>query len=326
MVNLINTIVYAGRVRDISVLMKSSSGGAFTALSDYFLNNGNAVAATVYDYETHTTEFCLIRTEEERDAAIGSKYMQSKPGDIFCKAYQWLIENPDKELLFVGMGCQADGFRRFAEMKNIRERVYIVDIICHGSPSPKLWRDYAESLEKKNGKITFLTFKDKRNGWKSPTAFVIINGKEFPIDDYVRIFYNCCALRPSCHICPYATTERKTDITIGDFWHIEDTIPDFYDKNGNSLFLIHTDRGKNIFDNVKEKLYFRHSDTKQCWQNNLESPTSVSKQREEFWEDYFRKGIYFVLKKYGMITLKTRVKNKILRIISLVLKCTHVRK
>ena len=60
-----------------------------------------------------------------------------------------------------------------------------------------------------------------------------------------KVFYNRCALRPSCYECLYATTERKTDLTIGDFWHIEETIPDFYDPNGNSLFLIHTNRGFN---------------------------------------------------------------------------------
>ena len=124
--------------------------------------------------------------------------------------------------------------------------VYIVDIICHGSPSPKMWREYAESIQKKDGKITYLTFKDKRNGWKSPTAYVKVNGAEKPIKDYVKVFYNRCALRPSCYECPYATIERKTDMTIGDFWHIEETIPDFYDPNGNSLFLIHTNRDLQI--------------------------------------------------------------------------------
>lgn len=263
------TIVYAGRVKDKDTLEKSSSGGAFTALSDCFLNNGDAVVATVYNYQTNTSEFHLIQNKLERDAARGSKYMQSKPGEVFREAYRWLMENPDKKLLFVGMGCQADGFRKYVEMKHIRERVYIVDIICHGSPSPKLWKEYAESLEKRKGKITYLTFKDKRNGWKAPTAFVKIKGKEVPIGDYVRIFYNRCALRPSCHECPYATTERKTDMTIGDFWHIEETIPDFYDEMGNSLFLIHTDRGEKLFDNIKENLDYRLSDMKQCWQKNL---------------------------------------------------------
>ena len=315
LISRIQTKVYAGRVKDKETLMLSSSGGAFTALSDFFLEKGDIVVASVYNYQTNTSEFHLIKNKSNRDAARGSKYMQSKPGDIFFGAYQWLMMNPDRNLLFVGMGCQADGFRKYAEMQKIRDRVYIVDIICHGSSSPKLWKEYAESLEKKRGPISYLTFKDKRNGWRSPTAYVKINGKEVSIDDYVRVFYNCCALRPSCHECPYATTERKTDMTIGDFWHIEETIPQFYNSNGNSLFLIHTNRGEQLFDGIREKLDYTVSDTKQCWQKNLEAPTPASDDRQEFWEDYQREGIEFIMRKYGRLSLKTRIKNKIVKMI-----------
>lgn len=315
MVDLIDTIVYAGRLKDKSALMSSSSGGAFTALSDAFLKCGDAVVAAVYNYENHTVEFQMILDEKQRERAKGSKYMQSKPGDIYQEAYHWLMDNPKKELLFVGMGCQSDGFRKFSEIKGIRDRVYIVDIICHGSPSPKLWREYAESIQKKDGRITYLTFKDKRNGWKSPTAYVKVNGSERPLKDYVKVFYNRCALRPSCYECPYATTERKTDMTIGDFWHIEETIPDFYDPNGNSLFLIHTDRGEELFEKVRDNLDYRLSNTAQCWQANLEAPTQKSEQRDVFWNDYQKKGIDFVIKKYGTVPMKTKVKNKLFKIL-----------
>lgn len=315
MVNLIDTIVYAGRLKDKSALMSSSSGGAFTALSDAFLKSGDAVVAAVYNYENHTVEFQMILDEKQRERAKGSKYMQSKPGDIYQKAYHWLMDNPKKELLFVGMGCQSDGFRKFSEIKGIRDRVYIVDIICHGSPSPKLWREYAESIQKKDGRITYLTFKDKRNGWKSPTAYVKVNGSERPLKDYVKVFYNRCALRPSCYECPYATTERKTDMTIGDFWHIEETIPDFYDPNGNSLFLIHTGRGEELFEKIRDNMDYRLSNTAQCWQANLEAPTQKSEQRDVFWNDYQKKGIDFVIKKYGTVPMKTKVKNKLFKIL-----------
>lgn len=303
MVDLTDTIVYAGRLKDKSALMSSSSGGAFTALSDYFLENGNAVVAAIYNYENHTAEFQIILDKDQREKAKGSKYMQSKPGEIYREGYYWLKENPKKELLFVGNGCQSDGFREFSELKEIRDRVYIVDIICHGSPSPKLWREYAASIEKL-GKITYLTFKDKRNGWKSPTAFVRVN-----------VFYNRCALRPSCYECPYATTERKSDMTIGDFWHIEETVPDFYDPNGNSLFLIHTNRGQELFEKIRSALDCRLSDTIQCWQTHLEKPTSKSELRDEFWNDYQEKGIDFIMKKYGTLPIKQRIKNKLLKII-----------
>lgn len=317
LVTEITTKVYAGRSRNKEDLLRSSSGGAFVVLSDTFLNNGDAVVCAVYNYQTHTTEFQLVQSKEERDKAIGSKYMQSKLGQSFKIAEEWLKMNPGKGLLYVGMGCQADGFRKFAEIKGIRDRVWVVDIICHGSPSPRIWREYAKSLEDKNGKITYLTFKDKRNGWKSPTAFVVVNGQEILIKDYVKVFYNRCALRPSCYECPYATTERKTDITIGDFWHIEKTISDFYDSNGNSLFLIHTDRGEELFDILKENLEYRISDTKQCWQANLEAPTKRSEQRDIFWNDYQRKGVDFIMKKYGTTPLKTKIKNKIVKLISI---------
>lgn len=317
MIAEVKTKVYAGRLKDNDSLLCSSSGGAFVAVSDYFLDNGDAVVCAVYNYKSHATVFQLVENQEKRDKAIGSKYMQSKTGKIYKTAEDWLKIHSEKKLLFVGMGCQADGFRKFAEIKGFRERVWIVDIICHGSPSPKLWKEYAECAEKMYGKITYLTFKDKRNGWKSPTAYVTVGGQEHLIKDYVKVFYNRCALRPSCYECPYATTERKTDLTIGDFWHIEETIPDFYDEKGNSLFLIHTDRGEQLFEAVKEKLKYRLSDTKQCWQANLEAPTKKSEHRDEFWNDYQKKGVDFIMKKYGTTPLKTRIKNKIVKLISI---------
>lgn len=316
MAELIDTIVYAARIKDQSILLNSSSGGAFTALSDYFLENNDAVIAAAYNYEMHRAEFKLILDKNQSKEARGSKYMQSKLGDIFEKSYKWLMKNPQKRLIFFGMGCQADGFRRFSELKGIRDRVYIIDIVCHGSPSPKLWREYAKSLEKKNdGSINYLTFKDKRNGWKSPTAYVKINEKEVLINDYVKIFYNKCALRPSCYECPYATMKRKTDLTIGDFWHIEETIPDFYNSKGNSLFLIHTNRGKKLFNEIKSTLYYRISNTTQCWQTNLEKPTTKSEQRDMFWKDYKERGIEFLMKKYGTVPIVTRVTNKLFKMI-----------
>lgn len=312
----IPTEVYAGRIKDRKILKNSSSGGAFTAISDVFLSCGDAVVCTVYNYALKETTFRLITTYQERNEAMGSKYMQSKPGNIFKEAAEWLKTNPDKQLLFVGMGCQADGFRKYAELKGIRNRVFIVDIICHGSPSPLIWKKYAENLEQcHNGRIDYLTFKDKRNGWNSPTAFAKINGDEVKLTPYVVVFFCRCALRPSCHSCPYATTERQSDITIGDFWHIEDTIPDFYDPMGNSLFLVHTNRGKELFEKLKPVINYRESNTIQCRQPNLESPTPVSKKRPIFWKDYNRHGIEYIMKKYGTISVAAKVKNKIVKLI-----------
>lgn len=312
----IPTEVYAGRIKNRKILNNSSSGGAFTAISDLFLSRGDAVVCAVYDYTAKEMTFQLMTTYTERNKALGSKYMQSKPGKIFEEAAEWLKTNSDKQLLFVGMGCQADGFRKYAELKGIRERVFIVDIVCHGSPSPLIWKKYAESLEQNhNGRIDYLTFKDKRNGWNSPTAFVKINGDEVKLNPYVVVFYSRCALRPSCHECLYATMERESDITIGDFWNIENTIPDFYDPAGNSLILVHTNRGKEVFEKLKPAIEYRKSNRIQCRQPNLESPTPVSVKRQMFWNDYEKHGVEYIMKKYGTISVVTKAKNKIIKLI-----------
>lgn len=311
-----NTKVYAARVKDRELLNKSSSGGMFTPLSDHALENGGAVVCAVYDYDDDCAKFRLVTCAEERDTALGSKYMQSIIGDIFVKCEKWLKENSGKKLMFFGMGCQAEAFRRFAEIKGFSERVYTVDIVCHGSPSPKIWREYAGNIRQKHGgNIEYLAFKDKRNGWNSPFAYVSINGKEIAIQDYVRVFYSKCTLRPSCHKCPYTTTERKTDITIGDYWGIEKVMPDFYSKEGNSLVLIHTEKGEKLFESIKEKLDFRISNTKDCLQPNLIKPTEVSPKREQFWKDHRNKGIEYVMKKYGTLSALTRIKRKIKKFI-----------
>ena len=103
MITEVKTKVYAGRLKDRASLLRSLSGGAFVALSDCFLDNGDAVVCAVYNYEDHATEFQLIENREERDKSIGSKYMQSKPGKIYKIAEDWLINHPEKRLLFVGM-------------------------------------------------------------------------------------------------------------------------------------------------------------------------------------------------------------------------------
>jgi len=305
-----DTIVYAGRLRNREVLKYASSGGAFTALSDEFLSQGNAVLCSGYNYRTHQAEFRLVLTAQERDKCRGSMYMQSFASGTWREAIDWLKNNPEKQLLFVGVGCQGAGFLKYIEMKNMRDRVTIVDIICHGSPSPMIWKEYIHFLERK-GKISDINLRDKRTGWNKSTATAKQNDKEISLMPYRRLYSSRTTLRPCCSECPYTTTERCTDITIGDFWHIEKSMPDFFDDMGTSVFLIHTEKGNLLFEKIKSKLDYRQSNTKDCWQMNLEKPTEHSKRRDVFWNDYRYRGIEFVIKKYGDISTAKKVMRKI---------------
>lgn len=297
------TKVYAARVKNRDVLINSSSGGAFSAIAEQF----DYVACARYNYETNQQEFVLIQDKNDLYFAQGSVYVQSKPGHIFKDITYLAIKHPQSRFLFIGMGCQSEGFRKFVELKGLRDNFCIVDIICHGSPSPRLWREYARNL----GDITHLSFKDKRNGWMNPTAVATVRDKETSIDSYIRIFYDRFALRPSCYECPYAKVERDVDMTIGDFWHIEDKIPDFFDPMGTSVFLIHSDKGNQLWDKIKESLDYRESNTEQCWQKNLESPTERPENREKFWTDFQKRGVKYIIKMYGQDSFERRLKNKI---------------
>lgn len=308
------TLAYATRVLDKDIVKKSSSGGMFVPLSDYILEQDGAIACAVYNYAEHRAAYELVFTKTDRDKAIGSKYMQSELDNIFNECLEWLKKYHNRPLLFIGMGCQADGFRRFLELNNLKHRCFVVDIICHGSPSQAIWHDYARYLEKKyQGEIQYLTFKDKRNGWKRPYAFVRINSIEVNIKKYVKIFYNRCALRPACYKCPYTTPVRNVDMTIGDFWGIEDVMPDFYSEEGNSLVLVHTKKGEELFEKTKNRMEYQAIGLEECLQPNLIRPTIKSLERERFWEMYRTQSFVKLLNKYGTDNIAQKIKRIIVQ-------------
>lgn len=293
-----NTKVYALKIKNKNDLIQSSSGGAFIAFSDIFLGNKDYILCSIYNYSSQQLEFKIISTTEERNKARGSKYFQSHIGDAFKEAITFLLDNPEKQLLFVGMGCQAEGFRKLCELKGVRNRVTIIDIICTSNPSPKLWKDYIYSI----GDVDFINFKDKRNGWAHPTAIAKIGDKEIDLTPWLHIFYGHFADKPACGDCQFCKVDRNTDITIGDFWRIENSIPEFYDEKGNSVVLVHTEKGLQLLEKITNDVDLIESTPETCWQNRLEKPPGKSARRDEFWQDYQKGGIELILKKYTPYT------------------------
>jgi hypothetical protein len=100
---------------------------------------------------------------------------------------------------------------------------------------------------------------------------------------------------------------------IGDFWGIEKTMPEIDDNKGISLVLINTDKGKIVFDKIKENLEVWESNTRDCLQPNLIEPTKKPPKRDQFWQDYYQKGFEYVAKKYGGYSFKSIVKRKLKR-------------
>lgn len=314
--NKADTLVYAVKHKDTNIIKQSSSGGLFTALSDAFLESGNAVASCLYNYETDKVEFQIYEDTNTRDSARGSKYIQATIGDGFKNVSEWLKANPDKELITFGTGCQMNGLSRYLELKKLRSRVVFVDIICHGATSPGLWEKYLIDKGIK-GKLEYISFKDKRNGWHNPTVYSVVNGEEISIKDFSELFYGKWAIRESCYECPFTKIDRDTDITIGDYWGIESAMPKFADPMGVSLALIHSKEGLELFEKIKGKIDYRQSNKNDCLQPRLISPANRPKDRKQFWSDEKEKGVGYCMENYkrkeAKIPLWRRVGSRIKR-------------
>ena len=241
--------------RDKHVHESSSSGGIFSALSDGIINNDGVIYGAAF---VSKNKIAHIRCESmlERDRTKGSKYAQSDMQGIYNSIKKDLKDG--QTVLFSGTPCQVAAVAR--RFENYREHLILVDIICHGIPSPGIFEKHISFCEKIKGKkVKQYLFRGVSNGGRNNVQTIIYEDGEVDYDSkYIKIYFNLFnenkILRKSCFECPYACSDREGDITIGDFWGIEKIAPDFADKNGVSAVLINTQRGEDLFNKVSVNL------------------------------------------------------------------------
>lgn len=298
--NLPTPDVYATRHKKIEEIENSRSGAMFVAVSDWILSQGGTVYGAGY-----TDHFRVVHkraaTSQERDEFRGSKYVQSDLNDVFLR-----VANDLKKglvVLFTGTPCQTSGLRSFLGLKRISTaRLYLVDLVCHGVPSPYYWRDYLAYIEKKKGKrVLAVNFRDKSKlGW-------VAHKESFRFDDgvtytytYTYTFYQHIMFRRSCGKCHFTNFQRPSDLTIADFWGWEKVDTSFNaDNKGVNLVLVNTAKGQELFNSVKNKINYIQTDITKCLQPNLQYPSEIHPLRESFEEDYQKHGFVYVAQKYG---------------------------
>lgn len=295
--NLDKPLAYGARHKDMNEVETSRSGAAFIAISDYILEQGGVVYGAGY-----TDHFRVVHkratTKEERDEFKGSKYVQSDMTGVFRQVKQNLRDG--LTVLFSGTPCQTSGLNSYVG-KRLRENLFLVDIVCHGVPSPYMWRDYISYLEKKQGSpIVWVNFRDKQKyGWAAhheTFKFKTGGGKM----SFTYLFYKHIILRKSCEKCHFTNLHRPSDITIADFWGWQKTDPNINsDDKGVSLVLINTEKGRKLFEASKDRMNTVQADIQNCLQPNMQHPTKIDRKRNEFERDYQAKGFDFVYKKYG---------------------------
>lgn len=281
-----------------------ASGGIATCLSKLVLKLGGYVCGCVYDDDFNVVHI-ISKDENDIDKMKTSKYVQSSLNDSYIKIRDLLV---DKLVLFIGTPCQVAGIKSFVgQNKNF----YAIDLICHGVPSPLLFKYYINYLEKKyHSKLKSFNFRYKHKGvWGQTIRYSFNNGKskivprdydKYDLDYKKRVNY-----RESCYTCKFSNLlNRPGDITIGDFWGINHSDKN-YDKSGVSSIIINTNKGKELLNLIDNNLYFSISkDDILLNQDALHGPSFRNKER-----DFYYKGLddgFFDRKKQPKPSLKSR--------------------
>ena len=264
----------------------------------------NGVCTGVIFDNDYKVKHILARTQVERNLFRGSKYVQSSIENTYKQIASELRD--DVPVLFTGTPCQVAGLRAYLQGTKTSDELLVTnDVVCHGVPSPGIWKDYVDFLQKKfNSKLTAFTFRNKMVGWRGYNISAEFeNGKNVGNEKSTKIFTNLflkdIMLRPSCFYCPYAQMGRCADITIGDFWGIEKVIPEFSDNQGISMVLLNTQRGEKVFDKVCTTLEIEKCSVDKLTQHNLYTSTQHGEDYDRFWIDYHNGGFIKVAKKYG---------------------------
>jgi coenzyme F420-reducing hydrogenase beta subunit len=284
---------YAAINKDMSSLLKSTSGGVFFALASWVFRERGVVFGCAYNDDMEPQHICVDDLVDARKLQ-GSKYVQSKTNVAYKEVQRYLSEG--KWVLFTGTPCQVAALKSF--LGKDYDRLVTADLICHGVPSVSFFKGYICHLEKKyKGRVIELRFRDKARGWGLVGKLVYHkNGKlyEKPISPkmsyYYHYFLKGYTYRESCYECKYACASREGDLTLGDFWGIREAHPEVETKSGVSVLMVNTLKGEELIGDLSEQLALTPSTFEKASKKNnqLNRPTAKPQGRDavlQAWHD-----------------------------------------
>jgi len=304
-----NSVIAAYGMHHKNIIVKrtSRSGGAFYMFAEEILALGGSVYGAAFDSYLEVVHTKVVKLSELHKLQ-GSKYVQSKLGSSYAAVFNDLKK--EEYVLFSGTACQVAGLLSFLEKKSCNtSKLITCDIVCQGVSSPELYSDYRKYLENKYGsKLKKFNFRDaSRIGWEGhEESFQFVGNKKIYYSrEYTNYYYYY--LRPSCFECKYAGLHRPADFSLADFWGVKENYPDFADKNGNSLILVNTEKGKQFFEVAKKTGDTIEVVIYKCLQPRLKSPSAKPEGYESFWNEYKMNGYHFCIKKYGKESMKSKL-------------------
>lgn len=309
--------VYAAWSKDKDIRFNSTSGGAFTEIAKQIIKNNGYVIGAKYNQE-NLVEHAIVNNEEGLEELRQSKYLQSDTKNIYNDTKK--ILDKGNLVAFCGSPCQIAGLYKF--LRKEYQNLLTIEFICRGMNSPKAYKAWLSEIENKNNKkVKKVWFKYKVNGWKaSPKCtridfkdetYKVFNGEEnLYMQGYLK---SNLYIRPSCGNCKFNGLPRQADITLADFWGIDNELDD--DK-GTSLILINSDMGKKIVESIFEKLSVYKRDINEIYKGNVcfNNSVEINPNSKRFLKGLNSNNFSLQLEKYEKISILNKIFRKLIRI------------
>ncbi len=306
------SIAYACYNKNKNIRMQSSSGGLYYAVAELIINQGGVVYAAVYDkFEVIHKK---IDTIEYISESCGSKYAQSKLSDCYSFVKNDLINN--LQVLFIGTPCQCYGLKAY--LNRGYDNLFIIDFACHGVPSAKVLKRYLDE-QKHLQPLENINMRDKSSGWsnyKYSWRFENTNEEKTISQSnisFMKGFTSDLYLRPSCYECSFKGIDRKTDVTLGDYWGVWDIQPDMDDNKGTSLVIIHSSKGQRLFEKISGQFEYKVADIDKAISYNpsiIKTVVKTPKRAEFFKRFYLGEQIDSIVTDLLKLSLQDKVKSK----------------
>ncbi len=294
---------YAAVGEKEELVNKSASGGVFATLAENCLKDGGMIAGAVMDCVDGHAEVYHILTDKISNLCRiqGSKYVQSEAWRCYADVLREL--DAEKTVLFSGTPCQVAGIK---QLTNNPDNLITVDLICHGVPPLRMLNDYLDILAKRfGGKVQQFFFREKACH-KDFCARIDIAGKKKKRSVFLRSHYlsfykyflEGSIYRENCYSCPYASRKRVSDITIGDYWGIEQfhgadmAAGELPQRKDWSCVLVNTEKGNRFLDKHGQNLFLYPTDPQWVAKNNqqLNAPSRKGDRREDICKAYAQRG------------------------------------
>lgn len=320
---------YACYNKDEKIRLESSSGGLFTLIAEQIIDKGGVVFGVGLDKDLEAAH-SYVETKEQLREFRGAKYVQSKIGETYKTVRCFLKQG--RQVFFAGTPCQIAGLKSY--LQQAYDNLFCVDIICHGVPSQKVWQKYVAYHENRVGsQVQNVYFRHKNKGWKRFSMSLIFKNdtqytETLDKDLYMQAFLKNTCLRPSCYSCNFKTLHRQSDITLADFWGIQNLLPKMDDDKGTSLLLINSLKGKAMFDSIKDCILAQMVDINRAIRDNSVAIKSVEQnsKREKFFDELDWISFDRLVKKYCSDSMGVKIKRTVRSTAVVVLRKTGLLK